>query len=395
MGSSRTGIEDYFIIKDNKKLRFGYTTGTCAAAAARAAAQMLLTGKPVQEVSLVTPKGIALKLQVLDAKLSEQEAVCAIRKDAGDDPDVTDGILVYAQVRRYRSGTDDSGRLNAGERVVIDGGAGVGRITRSGMQRAVGEAAINPVPMKMIRGAVEDVMESLAFPGRLEVIISIPEGVRIAGKTFNPRLGIEGGISVLGTSGIVVPMSESALISSIRLEMEMLVNSGHEYLLITPGNYGETFTKEEMTVDLASSMKCSNFVGETVDMAVNLGVKGILFVAHIGKFIKVAGGIMNTHSRCADSRAELMCAFALRAGADLETARRILDTATTDECLEIMEEKGLRQQAMDLAAQKVHYYLQHRSGGRLRTEAILFSTKFGYLSQTPGAQDMLDRFRKQ
>lgn len=216
----------------------------------------------------------------------------------------------------------------------------------------------------------------------------------IAKKTFNPRLGIVGGISVLGTSGIVVPMSEDALIASIRVEMEMLKANGHEYLIITPGNYGETFTKNEMTVDLTSSMKCSNYVGETLDLAVELGVKGILFVAHVGKFIKVAGGIMNTHSRQADARAELMAAFALRAGADRETACRILDTITTDEALEIMEQSGIRDGAMELAAERIHYYLQHRTGGVIRTEAILFSGAYGYLAQTEGAQEMLKRFEK-
>ena len=383
-----TGIEEYYIIKDNKKLRFGYTTGTCAAAAAKAAAQMLLSQKAVEEVPLLTPKGILLHLPVLEAKFSEQEASCAVRKDAGDDPDVTDGILVYAHVRICPE-TENGSPADQGSRVKIDGGTGVGRITRSGMQRAPGEAAINPVPMRMIREAVEDVMESLSWSGCLEVVISIPEGAVIAKKTFNPRLGIEGGISVLGTSGIVVPMSESALLSSIRLEMEMLVKSGHAYLLVTPGNYGETFAKEVLSADLSSAMKCSNFVGEALDMAVNLDVKGILFVANLGKFIKVAGGIMNTHSRCADSRAELMCAFALRAGADLETAKKLLDTETTDAGLEILEEAGLRTQAMELAVQKISYYLQHRCGGRLQTEAILFSSKFGYLAQTQGAQALL------
>ena len=187
-------------------------------------------------------------------------------------------------------------------------------------------------------------------------------------------------------------MSEDALIASIRAEMEMLKANGHEYLIVTPGNYGETFTKNQMTVDLSSSMKCSNYVGETLDMAVELGIKGILFVSHIGKFIKVAGGIMNTHSRHADARAELMAAFALRAGADRETACRILDTITTDEALDIMEQAGIRQKAMELAAQRIRYYMRRRVGEKMQTEVILFSGSYSYLAQTSGADELLQHF---
>ena len=379
----RTGIEDHYIIKNNKKLRYGYTTGSCAAAAAKAAALMLLSGHPVRSVPLMTPKGIALDLEVLDIQGLPENGQpvlvsCAVKKDGGDDPDATNGILVYASVSR-----------SALPGIHIDGGRGVGRVTRRGMQQKVGEAAINEVPRRMIEQEVSSVLADFDCADGMDVVISIPEGERIAEKTFNSRLGIEGGISVLGTSGIVVPMSETALIASIRLEMEMLVDAGHRYLLVTPGNYGEAFTKDEMKIDLTSSMKCSNFVGETLDMAVNLGVKGILFVSHIGKFIKVAGGIMNTHSRDADCRAELMAAFALRAGCGRETALRILSSATTDEALEMMEEEGVREKAMALAAERIRFYLQHRTGGAIETEAILFSGSYGYLTRTEGADRLL------
>lgn len=393
-----TGIENCYVMKNHKRLRCGYTTGSCAAAAAKAAALMLFSRAVVHEIPLMTPKGILLKLEVLEASIRENQVSCAVRKDGGDDPDATNGILVFASVSRREAAcradlADDAGK-NGDQRpdILIDGGIGVGRVTKKGLQVPVGEAAINPVPRRMIREAVEEVCADFEYSGGLYVEISIPQGAEIAKKTFNPRLGIEGGISVLGTSGIVVPMSEEALIASIRVEMEMLAANGHEYLIITPGNYGETFTKNEMTVDLSASMKCSNYVGETLDMAAELGVKGILFVAHVGKFIKVAGGIMNTHSRQADARAELMAAFALRAGADRETACRILDTITTDEALDIMEQQGIRQKAMDLAAERIHEYLQHRVNGALETEAIIFSSSCGYLAQTRGADDMLKRF---
>ncbi|MDD3797097.1 MAG: cobalt-precorrin-5B (C(1))-methyltransferase CbiD [Lachnospiraceae bacterium] len=376
-----TGLEEYYVLKNHKKLRYGYTTGSCAAAASKAAALMLLSGKQISRIDLMTPKGILLHLEILDVCLSQDQVSCAVRKDGGDDPDATDGLLVYASVSRI-----------PGPEIRIDGGMGVGRVTKAGLCQAVGEAAINTVPRQMIKDALMEVKEDFDYAQGFLSVISVPEGEQAAKKTFNPRLGIKGGISILGTSGIVVPMSEAALIASIRAEMKMLKANGQEYLLITPGNYGESFTKNKMTVDLSSSMKCSNYVGETLDMAVELGIKGILFVAHVGKFIKVAGGIMNTHSRHADSRAELMTAFALRAGADLETAKRILDTETTEEALDWMQEKGIQDKAMELAAERIHYYLQHRVDESIQTEAVIFSSQKGFLAQTDGAEEMMRRY---
>ena len=379
----KNGLEDYYVIKNNKKLRYGYTTGSCAAAAAKAAARMLLTGETVENIDLMTPKGILLHLGILDIHKGEEEVSCAVRKDGGDDPDATHGLLVYAAVRKKK----ESG-------VTIDGGRGVGRVTKRGLEQPVGAAAINRTPRAMITEAVEDIADAFGYTEGFTVVISIPGGEEVAKKTFNPRLGILGGISVLGTSGIVVPMSEDALIASIHAEMRLRKENGGDYLLITPGNYGAAFVSSYPDVDVENSVKCSNYVGETLDYAVNLGIRGILFVADIGKFIKVSGGIMNTHSRCADSRAELMTAAAIRAGADLETAKQLLETITTVEAIGILKEKGLLEKTMAEILPRIHYYLQHRIGEAFPTEAILFSNEYGFLGETAGAQEMLKHFRK-
>lgn len=379
----KNGLEDYYVIKNNKKLRYGYTTGSCAAAAAKAAARMLLTGETVENIDLMTPKGILLHLEILDIHKGKEEVSCAVRKDGGDDPDATHGLLVYAAVRKKK----ESG-------VTIDGGRGVGRVTKRGLEQPVGAAAINRTPRAMITEAVEDIADAFGYTEGFTVVISIPGGEEVAKKTFNPRLGILGGISVLGTSGIVVPMSEDALIASIHAEMRLRKENGGDYLLITPGNYGAAFVSSYPDVDVENSVKCSNYVGETLDYAVNLGIRGILFVADIGKFIKVSGGIMNTHSRCADSRAELMTAAAIRAGADLETAKQLLETITTVEAIGILKEKGLLEKTMAEILPRIHYYLQHRIGEAFPTEAILFSNEYGFLGETAGAQEMLKHFRK-
>ena len=368
--------------KNQKELRCGYTTGSCAAAAAKAAAAMLFSGEEIRQVSLMTPKGIELYLEVEKIQRENESVSCAIQKDSGDDPDVTNGIFVYAKVTKKRE-----------KGMTLDGGIGVGRFTRKVLEQEAGEAAINKVPRQMIREAVQSQIEKYDWDGGADVLIYVPQGVEIAKKTFNPRLGIEGGLSVLGTSGIVVPMSEKALIASIRLEMEMKRKNGAKYLLLTPGNYGADFVKENTKLDVESSMKCSNYVGETLDMAVELGFLGVLFVAHIGKFVKVSGGIMNTHSRHSDARAELMCAHALRSGADLETAKAILETITTEEAMEIIRMHGLQDAVMEQMAEKVHQYMQHRVEGAIQTEAILFSNRFGYLGETKGAEKLAEKFK--
>lgn len=376
----RTGLEMYCVVDEkNNTLRYGYTTGSCAAAAAQAAAKMLLTGEKVEEVALQTPKGILLHLLIEDIQMDQEEVRCAVRKDGGDDPDVTHGILIYARVKK-------SGEAG----IHLDGGTGVGRVTRPGLEQPVGAAAINKVPRKMIRENVEAVCRQMNYTGGMDVVIEIPEGVEISKKTFNPRLGIQGGISILGTSGIVIPMSEAALVASIRLEMEMLVKNGAGYLVITPGNYGQAFSKEQMNLDLTYSMKCSNYVGETLDMARELGVKGILFIAHIGKFIKVAGGIMNTHSRNADSRAEVMAANALRAGASRNTVMEILDSVTTEQSIDILIRDHCLGKTMEEVLQRVEYYLSKRGGEQLEVGAILFSSVHGKLGETSGVKRLCE-----
>ena len=377
-----TGIEGYYAIRDGKKLYYGYTTGTCAAAAAKAAALMLATGGPVPYVDILTPKGIALNLEVLEPELSARHARCAVRKYSGDDPDVTNGILIYADVTPAET-----------PGVAVDGGEGVGRVTKPGLKQAVGEAAINPVPMQMIRAAAEGVAEDYGLRG-LKVVISIPAGVELAKRTFNPRLGIVGGISVLGTSGIVEPMSEAALVESIGLELRQKYALGCRRILIAPGNYGADFLRSLCHVEETELVKCSNFIGQTIDMAVSAGYREMFFISHIGKAIKLAGGIMNTHSREADSRAELMAACALRAGATAETARRILDCLTTDEMLEVLKRDGLLEKTMEIAGERIDYYLNYRAKGQITIGAAVFSNETGMLCMTGPAEAWLRELKE-
>lgn len=383
--SHKTGLEDYYIIKNNKKMRFGYTTGSCAAAGAKAAAEMLFSDNTVSSVKLMTPKGILLDLEILHIRKEENSVSCAVRKDAGDDPDMTDGLEIFAEVSYTSSG-----------KIEIDGGTGVGRVTKPGLEQPVGNAAINKVPREMITRELEDICSEYDYEGGLKVVISVPEGEKTAKKTFNPRLGIEGGISILGTSGIVEPMSEAAIIKSIEVEMKQKTANGYSHLLITPGNYGLAYLRDNMKeLPLEDAVKCSNYVGETIDMAVDMGAEGILFISHIGKFVKVAGGIMNTHSRCADSRAEIIASNAIRAGISNEGAVKILNTLTTDEALKVVDEEGLLKETIKEITDRISFYLQHRSYGRLKTGAVIYSNVFGYLGETEEAKELAELIKKE
>lgn len=384
----KTGLEDYYVVRNQKKLRFGYTTGSCAAGAARGAAELLLGEDEIEEAELMTPKGILLHLELLDMKRDENAASCAVRKDAGDDPDTTNGILVYAKIEKFQIRSDME------DRIVIDGGTGVGRVTKPGLSQKIGEAAINPVPRAMILQAVEEIADRYHYEGGLKVTISVPEGEKIARKTFNPRLGIVGGISILGTSGIVEPMSEKALIDSIRVEMSQHAAMGEQYMLVTPGNYGADYLREHMALPFEKNIKCSNYVGETIDMAVDMGVKGILFISHIGKFVKVAAGIMNTHSHSADARMEVLCANAIRAGGDLACARSILQCNTTDEALRVLDENHILRETMKEITDRIQFYLDHRSYQQILLGAVIFSNEYGYLGQTEHAAELINKISK-
>lgn len=359
---AETGIEQHYIEKDGKRLRFGFTTGTCAAAAAKAAAILLLSGTAPKTVPIRTPKGIDLNLPVLEPMREGGFASCAIRKDSGDDPDVTNGVLVYARVAYAKE-----------PGISIDGGEGVGRVTKPGLRQTIGEAAINPVPREMIRQAVETVSDEYENTDGLSVVISIPEGVALAEKTFNPRLGIVGGISILGTSGVVEPMSEDALKDSIALEIRQRKALGDTRLVLTPGNYGADFLKVAYGIGDERVVKCSNFIGDALKNAEDTGFSEVLLAGHIGKLVKLSGGIFNTHSKYGDHRAELIAAAARAAGADEATAQEMFNCVTTDEMLRILEETDLFCPTMDALKTRIDAALAGRFP-KLLIGVIVFTT---------------------
>lgn len=376
-------------------LQMGYTTGSCAAAAAKAAAEMLLSGEEIRQVRLLTPKGIELYLELEEIMRKKSEVSCAVRKYSGDDPDVTNGILVYATVQKVeKSKINSENSVDLSEKINLDGGIGIGRVTKPGLEQKIGQAAINKVPRRMICEAVEEVCRKYEYTGNLQVRLSVPEGAEVAKKTFNPRLGIEGGISILGTTGIVEPMSEKALTDTIYLEMKMLKENGTDWCYVVPGNYGMDFLRKKLHVDTAFSVKCSNYVGETIEDAKLLGMKGILLIGHIGKFIKLAAGVMNTHSRQADCRMEVLGVHAAMNGADAVVVREIMDCINTTEAMEILRREKLIEPVMESVMKRIEFFLKNRAGEELEIGVILFSTEDGILGKSENADELLKKIQE-
>lgn len=384
--------------KNKAGLRRGWTTGTCAQAAAAAAAQALLAGSLPREgadwtVTVHLPDGQPFTLPVQSGKIEKRDSqgrplavTCKVKKDSGDDPDVTDGVTVCATVSFFSE-----------DRIEIDGGQGVGRVTKPGLAQPVGSAAINPVPRQMIQKELVRLKEAAGWEGGFQVLVEIPGGEQLAQRTFNPRIGIVGGLSVLGTSGIVEPMSEKALIDTIEVEIKVKLAEGRRCLIAAPGNYGLDFLRDRWGILARDTVKCSNYIGETIDLAAEHGAEGLLFVGHIGKLVKIAGGIMNTHSRWGDCRMELLASSALRAGLSGERAAALLCCNTTEDALQILTEKE-RRKVMDCLLEKIHTYLNIRAQSSaqrdMKTGAVLFSNVYGVLGMTRYGEELLARGRE-
>lgn len=395
-------MEEY-VIKNQKKLRLGITTGTCSAAAAQAAAMQLLLGVESHAVTLRTPKGMTVSVPVYLFESDSRKASYRVVKDSGDDPDVTNGTdvcvtVAYAKqsVREQTDGSQDRSCAFTSESfpyLTLDGGIGIGRVTKEGLEQAVGQAAINRVPRQMIFASVADVCEKANVCEPLHITVWMPEGEALAKRTFNPKLGIEGGLSVLGTSGILEPMSEQAIVATIETEIRQLHAVGEEKVLVTPGNYGQAYASEYLGLDLAKSVKSSNYIGDTIDLAISYSMKDFLLVGNIGKLVKLAAGIFNTHSKVADGRGEIFAVHAAMAGAGADVVQEIYNCINTDRMLDVLEREGLRKPVMQSILEAIEKHVAGRVGDTMRFGVIVFSEKYGYLGQTADTAAVLDVFR--
>jgi len=349
-----------YVFKAGKKLRKGITTGSCAAAAAKAATYMCFYGNRIDEIEIDTPKGVKLKLSLSNIEISHDYASCSVIKDSGDDPDITDGIEIFASAKKTENAE-----------IIIKGGKGIGVVTKLGLQVEIGMSAINPVPRSMIKNEVSSVIQE---GWGVEIEITIPRGEELAKKTYNPKLGIIGGLSILGTTGIIEPMSEDALKDTIALELKCHKVLGKEAVVLVPGNYGEEFSSKRLGVSKADIVKISNYLGFALERCQEYGYKTIILSGHIGKLVKPAGGIFYTHSRVSDTRMEILTAHLALMGMEREQLGEIMNCSTTEEAITIIDKAGYSD-IYKLIAEKCAQRCEDYIFGEIQIAVVLFSMK--------------------
>lgn len=389
---------EQYVLKNQKQLRKGITTGTCGAAAAKAAAALLLLGIKKESVPVHTPGGMDVNVPVFLHFQGEHKAEFMVIKDSGDDPDVTNHAEVFAAVEML------SGKQKIPEsafweedfpNLYLDGGEGIGRVTKKGLEQEIGQAAINRVPRTMIFQAVREICDLTEYEGRLMITVSVPAGKELAARTFNPRLGIAGGISILGTTGILEPMSEKAIVDTIEAQIRQLSAQGVKHLLVTPGNYGRGYVSDYLHMDMEDSVKCSNYIGETLDLAVSYHMEALLLVGNIGKLVKLGAGIMNTHSRTADGRCEILAVHTVLCGGSGEMAEKIMGCINTEEILALLTKWNLKEAVIKSLCKKIKEHVTGRTGDRIKVGVMLFSEHYGFLGQTEGTEEVLRLYQKE
>ena len=372
---------------NQKLLRCGYTTGTCAAAASKAAVAMLFKQESMDSVAITTPNQTDLIIDVLNPQFNDNMASCSIEKDSGDDPDITNGILVSSKVTLLPDSSE----------IVIEGGKGVGKVTKGGLDQPVGMSAINSVPRKMIKDSLNELAMQYNYRGGFHVLISVPKGEEIAKKTFNPELGIVGGISILGTTGIVEPMSAKALADSIKVEISVIAAESNESILIFLGNFGKKFTEEDLNLSTKPGIMCSNFIDVALDSSVEFGFRNILLVGHIGKFVKLGIGMFNTHSHNGDGRIETLLSCALDAGANIEILKEIQKCVTTNAVLDILYENDLLDKTMEVLNERIQHNIDRRVPEDINVGFICFANTgeySGVLFESENVDDLKRLWKK-
>lgn len=407
-------MEEYVYI-DGKKYRRGYTTGSCATGASKAAVYMLITKNRINTINIDTPKGIPLLLKVDNINISDTFVECSIKKDGGDDIDATHTMDIYARAEIVAKNDKNKGYLTLKDIdslstnseckselykfIRVYGGTGIGVVTKKGLSVDVGKPAINPTPLKMInheiRKLIGDNFESILGNDKvLKITIFAPQGETVAKKTFNPRLGIVGGISIIGTTGIVEPMSDEGWKKSLSIELQMKKEQGLDKIILVPGNHGEQFIREKLNLDIKYVVRVSNFIGYMIKEAQRIGYKKILMAGHIGKFIKVSAGIFNTHSKVADARSEILVANLALMGARYEFLNKINQCVTTEEAVELINNSEYREVYNILSnkcRERVKQYLNEGSDD-IDVEVIIFSMDKSLLGKSDNTDDLVEVF---
>ena len=364
MYQSVDGIKETNLPVGRKRsLRTGYTTGTCAAAATKAALSALVSGNKLPKVNVSLPKDKHIVIDIAWIKFVDERSVTAsVIKDGGDDPDVTNGAEIWSTVSL----------LESSNKIMIDGGIGVGRVTKPGLGLEIGKAAINPTPLKMINQAIDEVLGELKHRYGVSVIISVPKGEQIAKKTDNPRLGIIGGISILGTTGIVIPYSTASFAASIRQSIDVSRAMDSDSVILTTGGRSEDFARSIYGNSIADHayIQIGDFIGFAIKQCALKKIKKAYVVGFIGKLTKMAMGIKQTHVKGSHVDMNFLAEMASRCGADSELVNKIMLANTARHAGELVDEFGLAL-FYDMLCQEVHHHLSKYSESQLQIKIIL------------------------
>lgn len=360
----------------SKFIREGITTGTCAAAASKAAICVWI-GKQIEIVRVTNPQQQEFDVPIKTAYKTPSGGRACVIKDAGDDPDITNGTEIWAEVNVYH-------QMEGKDRVNLFGGEGVGKVTKPGLKVPVGQPAINPVPRQMIIKAVEEVLPQGYCA---DVTISVPKGAELAAKTLNPYLGIQGGISIIGTTGIVRPMSEEAFKDSLKPQISVVKASGFDDIVFVPGKIGQDIASSILKLPEETIVQTSNFIGYMLESAADYEIKRVLFVGHLGKIIKVAGGIFHTHSKMADARMEILAANLAALGAARHIVCEILECTTTEAAMPIIESNNLCA-VYNILAEKASQRSERHVFKRLQVGTVIVTMKGEILGMDEKAREI-------
>lgn len=345
-----------------EKLRTGFTTGTCVTAGAKAAVLAILNQKKIDFVDVTLPKKSQIRIKIQSCIFDSQSATCSVIKDGGDDPDVTHGAEIITSISLS---TEKQGEIE------IDGAEGVGRVTKPGLGLEIGTAAINPTPKKMIQENVLEVAKDLLLKNGIKVTISVPKGKELAIKTDNPRLGIIGGISILGTSGIVIPYSTASFAAAIRQSIDVTIAMGNNTVVLTTGGRSEDFSRKIIDLPDHCFVQMGDFSGYTVQQCAKKGIKMVYVAGFIGKLTKMGMGVKQTHVKGSKVDMEFLADLATKCKAPENVIKQIRQANTARHVFEVINEKKILG-FFDLVCSEVASQLGKYSDNKFKIEVIMF-----------------------
>lgn len=358
--------------ESKEKLRTGFTTGTCATASSMAAVLAIINQKKIDSVDVILPNGNNITIKIHNCEFSEKKANCSVIKDGGDDPDVTHGAEIIVDV----SLTPDV------KKIEIDGGEGVGIVTKPGLGLEINKPAINPTPKKMIIQNLNHIAQNILLKNGIRVVISVPKGKELALKTDNPRLGIVGGISILGTSGIVIPYSTASFAASVRQNLDVSLAMGNEIVVLTTGGRSEEFAKKIIDLPEHSFVQMGDFSGYTIQQCAKKDIKKAYVAGFIGKLAKMAAGVKQTHVKGSKVDTNFLASLAEKCSADEQIVEEIRNANTARHVQDIVLQNKV-EGFFDEVCLQVYIQMRKHSEEKVPIEVMLFDFDGNILAKHP------------